>query len=96
MKKGTKAIKDKKLVEAIDKMLGVKQQTFIVKSTREITKIYNVKAMDEKEAIDKIRKGLIGVFHGVEDTGKLRDFTTYDTIDEDNIWALSRRGKNGH
>ena len=96
MRKKAKAIKDKKLADAIDKMLGTNQQTFTVKSIREITKTYKVKAMDEDEAINKIRKGLIGVFHGVEDTGKLRDFTTYDTIDDDNIRALSRKGNNGH
>ena len=82
MKKGTKEIKDKKLAKAIDKMLGVNQQTFTVVSTREITKTYIVKAMDETEAIGKIRKGLIGVFHGVEDTGKLLDYTKYEAIEK--------------
>ena len=82
MKKGTKEIKDKKLIEAVDKMLGKKQQTFTVKSIREITKTYTVKAMDGTEAADKIRKGLIGVFHGVEDIGRLRDYTRYDVVEK--------------
>lgn len=88
MRKKAKAIKDKKLADAIDKMLSPNQQTFTVKSIREITKIYKVKAMDEDEAINKIRKGLIGVFQGVEDTGKLRDYTRYDTVEEGDIWML--------
>jgi hypothetical protein len=81
MRKKAKAIKDKKLADAIDKMLGTEQQTFIVTSTREITKTYKVKAINEHEAIEKIRKELIGVFHGVEYTGRLGDYTRYDAAE---------------
>lgn len=80
MKKGTRKMKDKKLLETVAKMQG--QKTFTIIEIREISRKYIVKAMDERKAYQKLRDGKIGYTHGVEYTGSLRDYTRYELVDK--------------